>query len=152
MKIRSLTVALLLGLIACDGATAPQSVTNPSLLITNSLAHHWVYVVWKGADGQVLFADSVGPRVSRRCVRLQPVATDSAQWTLSASEWSEGSTLTSAVTSYWYHPGDLRAIGVLVSSALPRQSPNIVVWDSVMVMNAFAAPVSGQTLEVPPHC
>ena len=151
MKIRSHTVALLLGLVACDGSTAPQPVTHPSLLVTNNLAHDWVYVVWMGAHGQVLFADSVGPKVSRRCVRLQPVAADSAHWTLTAGESSEGSTLTSAVMSPWYQVGDLRALGVLVSSALPRQSPNIVVWDSVGVMGAFG-PLPAQTLEVPPHC
>ena len=151
MKIRSHTVALLLGLIACDGATGPQPVTHPSLLVTNNLTNDWVYVVWMGARGQVLFADSVGPKVSRRCVRLQPVPADSAHWTLTAAESSDGSTLSSTVMSPWYQVGDLRALGVLVSSALPRQSPSIVVWDSVGVMGAFA-PLPAQPLEVPPHC
>ncbi len=152
MKLIRLMAALLLfGLIACDGGVSdPQPATAPSLLVTNNLFRDRVYVAWKGPDGQLLLKDSVGPRLSRRCVRLQPVATDSAQWTLTASEIIDGVPLTSIAISYWFHVGDRRAFEIVVlSGSAQRQSPTIVPWDSAMAVDG---PVEGQTRETPPHC
>ena len=148
---RPIAALLLFGVIACDGGVSdPQPATAPSLLITNNLLYDRVYVAWNGADGQLLFKDSVGPGLSRRCVHLQPVATDSAQWRLTASEMVDGVRLTSFATSYWFHVGDLRAFEIVVlSTSAQRQSPTIVLWDSAMAANG---PVDGRTRETPPHC
>lgn len=141
-------VPLFVVVTACGGTSEPRISLGPSLLITNTLDNEKVYVVWNDASGARLGTDSVGPRVSNRCVRLRPVNADSAQWTLTATESVGGVRLTSTVTSYWFHPGDVRAAEVLVISS-QQESPNIMAWDSA---SAVQGPVYGQTREVPPHC
>jgi hypothetical protein len=151
-RFRVLLVPLVSAVIQCGGPSDPQYTPGPgpSLLITNKLVGNRVYVTWTDAAGQILTSDSVGPRVSKRCVRLQPVVSDSAQWTVRATESNEGTPLTSSVVSYWYHVGDRRAFEVLVFSATAQsQSPTIQAWDSASAANG---PVYGQTREVPPHC
>jgi hypothetical protein len=135
---------------ACGGTgtSEPKIPLGPSLLITNALVNDKVYVAWNDASDSRLSTDSVGPRVSNRCIRLRPVDADSAQWTLTATELVDGVRLTSTVTSYWFHPGDVRAAEVLVISS-QQGSPNIMAWDSASAVNG---PVFGQTREVPPHC
>jgi hypothetical protein len=143
-------VPLLVVVNACGGTgtSEPRIPLGPSLLITNTLDNDKVYVVWNDASGARLGTDSVGPRISNRCVRLRPVDADSAQWTLTATELVNGVRLTSTVSSYWFHPGDVRAAEALVMSS-QQASPNIVAWDSASAVNG---PVFGQTREVPPHC
>lgn len=135
----------------CGGVSDPQTQTPnaPSLLITNKLARDSVYLSWTGADGRLLSADTVGPGVSRRCSRLQPVVSDSAHWALTATEVVGGLPLTSILTSNWYHVGDLRAVEAVVSSSGQLRSPDILAWDSA---TAVGGVVTGQTLEIPPHC
>ena len=139
---------LLVVVNACGGASDPRSPLTPSLLITNTLVNDKVYVEWNDAADRHLSTDSIGPGVSNRCIRLRPVDADSAQWTLTATESVDGVRLTSTVTSYWYHLGDVRASEVLVISS-QQQSPIILAWDSAAAVNG---PVFGQAREVPPHC
>lgn len=139
---------LLVVVNACGGTTEPRTVVGPSLLVTNSLVHDKVYVAWNDASGTRLSTDSVGPRVSNRCIRLRPVDADSARWTLTAAEFVDGVRLTSTVTSYWFHLGDFRATKVVVVSS-QQASPTIMAWDSASAVNG---PVHGQMREVPPHC
>jgi hypothetical protein len=139
---------LLVVVNACGGTSEPRIPVGPSLLITNALVSDKVYVAWNDASDSRLSTDSVGPRVSNRCIRLRPVDADSAQWTLTATELVDGVRLTSTVTSYWFHPGDVRAAEVLVLSN-QQGSPTMVAWDSASAVNG---PVFGQTREVPPHC
>jgi hypothetical protein len=152
--IKTLHSSLFLSLLVatgCGESTDPKAESpGPSLLITNTLSAEKVYVTWNDAAGRLLFADSVGPRVSNRCIRLQPVTADSAQWTLKATVILDFSPLISTVTSYWFHPGDRRAAEVIVVSAAPqRGSPTIMAWDSASAVNG---PVYGETREIPPHC
>lgn len=135
---------------ACGGTgtSEPRIPLAPSLLITNALVSDKVYVAWNDASDSRLSTDSVGPHVSNRCIRLRPVDADSAQWTLTATELVDGVRLTSTVTSYWFHPGDVRAAEVMVISS-QQGSPTIMAWDSA---SAVQGPVFGQTREVPPHC
>lgn len=144
-------IMLVLDATACGGVSEPQAQTPtaPSLLITNKLAHDSVYLSWTSFNGRLLSADTVGPGVSRRCARLQPVAIDSAHWSLTATEVVGGQPLTSIFGSNWYHVGDLRAVEAVVSSSGQLRSPDILVWDS---LTAVSGVVTGQTLEIPPHC
>jgi hypothetical protein len=139
---------LLVVVNGCGGAIDPRIPLAPSLLITNTLVNDRVYVAWNDAADRHLSTDSIGPRVSNRCIRLRPVDADSAQWTLTATESVDGVRLTSTVISYWYHPGDVRAAEVLVISS-QQGSPTILAWDSAA---AVGGPVFGQVREVPPHC
>ena len=135
---------------ACGGTgtSEPRIPLAPSLLITNALVSDKVYVAWNDASDIRLSTDSVGPRVSNRCIRLRPVDADSAQWTLTATELVDGVRLTSTVTSYWFHLGDVRAAEVMVISS-QQASPIIMAWDSAAAVDG---PVFGQSREVPPHC
>jgi hypothetical protein len=139
---------LLVVVNGCGGTNDPRIPLAPSLLITNTLANDKVYVEWNDAADRRLGTDSIGPRISNRCIRLRPVDTDSAQWTLTASESVGGVRLTSTVTSYWYHASDVRASEVLVISS-QQGSPSIMAWDSAAAVDG---PVFGQTREIPPHC
>jgi hypothetical protein len=141
-------VPLLVVVNACGGTSEPGISIGPTLLITNTLDNEKVYVAWHDASGARLGTDSVGPHISNRCVRLRPVDADSAQWTLTATAFVNGVLLTSTVSSYWFHPGDVRAAEALVTSE-QLSSPNIIAWDSASAVNG---PVFGQTREVPPHC
>lgn len=141
-------VPLLVVVNGCGGTIGPTIPLAPSLLITNTLLNDKVYVAWNDAAATRLSTDSVGPRVSNRCIHLRPVDADSAQWTLTATEFVDGVRLTSTVTSYWFHPGDVRAAEVLVISS-GQGSPSIMAWDSA---SAVHGPVYGQMREVPPHC
>lgn len=145
---RFCSLPLLVVVNACGGTTEPEIPLGPSLLITNALVRDKVYVEWNDASDTRLSTDSVGPGVSNRCIRLRPVDADSAQWTLTATEFVDGVRLTSTVSSYWFHPGDVRAAEVLVISS-QQGSPSMIAWDSASAVNG---PVHGQMREVPPHC
>jgi len=136
---------------ACGESTEPRTPIGPSLLITNTLTSEHVYVDWNDGLGGLIQSDSVGPGVPKRCIRLQPVVTDSARWIVRATQQQGvGPPLTSSVRSHWFHAGDVRAGEVFVGPAPSQfQSPTMVAWDSA---SAVAGPVAGVTREIPPHC